>query len=717
MIGLAVMGALFISQAFLMSYNYTYLVVNHVEREAAPQDDQPEYGFMESRVWVKHAPAAAVLRPFAVLFTVLILAILLLALGTSNAELSQAGWSMEWLFTFPVPTRGLLLAKIGEYGLTSIFTWFTVFPLSSTVFWNAGWGAWALLAGALATLLVAFSIASVRVLIETTLRKRFPLHRVKNVQALCTLGGTICLFTVFGLLARGKPPDALFRIADSIGGALLYSPTGAIVQLATSVGGGIVLLGWSVLTMGLCLAAAEALLSDGLISAGGPYQGDRRARRTRSRGVGGILGKDLHLLLRDRNFMMQTIILPIIIVGFQLVVNPSLMGTGSGRRIAVLAFGVGAYVLAFGGFSVLTAERNALWLLFSLPQKLERLFQRKTILWAGLAALYATAVLAVGWRPSAATTVVEWAAPAFALIGVVLHAFLAGAMGVLGADPFETEIHKKVRPEWSMLYMLVAANYGMTLATGDFWTVLVLHVVLAFLVFAMWERVRARLPYLLDPSARPVRRIEASDGLVATFLFFCLQQVLVMGAAAMGVPASVSTAGAYGIAGFVTLLAVLYSFWRLRVTLVVHDLGLRFPRLGSLALGVVFGLAAASFAALYEAWMPGVHEVSEEGRSFLRAHEDWRNAYFVLAVLFAPVIEEFLFRGLLFRGLQRAMRTPFAVVASAMLFALIHPQISVLPVFVLGVLTAMVFSSTRSIWAAIATHMTYNLVVVVFAMG
>ena len=40
--------------------------------------------------------------------------ILLLSLGTSNAELSQVGWSMEWLYTFPVPPRGLLLAKLGD---------------------------------------------------------------------------------------------------------------------------------------------------------------------------------------------------------------------------------------------------------------------------------------------------------------------------------------------------------------------------------------------------------------------------------------------------------------------------------------------------------------------------------------------------------------------------------------------------------------------------
>ena len=715
-IGLAFMAAIFLLQGFLMSYNYTYLVVDHVESRAWPEGEAPPLKFAESRVWVERAPVEEVLRPFAVVFTILILAILLLGLGTSNAELSQVGWSMEWLFTFPVPTRGLLLAKVGEYGLTSIFSWLTVFPLSSVVLWSAGWGAWGLLAGGIATLFVALSIASVRVLIETFLRKNFALHRVKNFQALCTLFGTLFLFAIFGLMARAASPDLLFDVSDVIGGALLYAPTGAIVQLAASAGGGLTLLGWSVLTIGLCLGAAEAMIADGLVSAGGPYQGERRGRRSSRRSVGGILGKDLLLLLRDRNFMMQTIFLPILIVAFQLVVNPTLMASGSGRGVAVLAFGVGAYVLINGGLSVLTAERNALWLLFSLPQRLDRLFLRKALLWVGLAVAYAVAILSIGWRPEGEMEAVAWLAPLFAVCGVALHGFLAGAMGVLGSDPFETELHKKFRPEWGLLYMLVAGNYGMTLANGDLWTVIVLHVVLAFLVFSMWDRVRARLPYLLDPDAQPVRRIEASDGLMATFLFFCLQQMILMAAVGLGAPPTIATTFAYGVAGFVTLAAVFYVFWRRGVTRVVRDLGLVVPGVGKLLVGVLAGVVVGSVAALYLRYVPAAGQAMERGQEYLREHPEWRTATVVIAVGLAPVIEEFLFRGLLFRGLQRTMRPAFAVAGSALLFAVVHPPISVLPVFGLGIATALVFSRTRMIWAAIATHATYNAIVMLMTL-
>ncbi|MHC4952899.1 MAG: lysostaphin resistance A-like protein [Planctomycetota bacterium] len=712
-------GGILVALAFLMSYNYTFVVVNHVESQYTPPGESPGFDFLEP-VWVNRAPVDEVLHPFAVIFTMLVLALLFFGLGTANTELSQVGWSMEWLFTLPVPTRGLLLAKVGEYGLTSIFTWFTVFPLTSTILWSAGWGVWGFVLGAIAALLIALSNAAARVLIETYLRKRLSRHKVKNIQALCTIAGMVLLFTVFGLLARGKPPEILFRAGDAVGSVLLYFPAAAVLLVAKSLGGAVILLAWSIAIIGLCLAGAEALVSDGLLAAGGPYQGERRPRRGGARGIGGILGKDLHLLLRDRNFMMQTLVVPLIIVAFQLIVNPALTSGGSTRATAVLAFGVGAYVLAFGGFSILTAERSALWLLYSLPRRLDRLFLRKTVLWGGVAIAYASALLAITWRPSGSMTALEWAMPLFVILGVLLHAFLAGAMGMLGIDPLEREWQKKVRAEWSMLYMVIASAYGFTLAKGNMWHVVVVHTLLGLLVFAMWERVRLRLPYLLDPSASPVRRIEASDGLIGVFVLFGLQQVLFFVALALGASPSASQATAYFAASVITVCVILYSFWRLKVRDVVIDIGLRLPRAAPIFSGAAVGLAVAGIGLvdlrLIDA-NPVFQSVREAGEEAFPNEPGARVAIACVAVLIAPFIEEFLFRGLVLRGLQRAMRLPFAVLGSALAFAVVHPPASFAPVFLLGVAAALVFARTGVLWAAVATHATYNAVVVFFQLS
>jgi membrane protease YdiL (CAAX protease family) len=86
----------------------------------------------------------------------------------------------------------------------------------------------------------------------------------------------------------------------------------------------------------------------------------------------------------------------------------------------------------------------------------------------------------------------------------------------------------------------------------------------------------------------------------------------------------------------------------------------------------------------------------------------------VLVVVLAPLFEEFIFRGLLFRSLRRATGLPLAVAGSAAVFAVIHPPVSFLPVFVLGVVAALAFERTRLLWAPIAAHAVYNGALVVW---
>ena len=53
-----------------------------------------------------------------------------------------------------------------------------------------------------------------------------------------------------------------------------------------------------------------------------------------------MVGKDLRLLLRDRNLLVQTLIVPVLILTFQVVANPGLLSGAAGnfRHAAALAF-------------------------------------------------------------------------------------------------------------------------------------------------------------------------------------------------------------------------------------------------------------------------------------------------------------------------------------------------------------------------------------------
>jgi membrane protease YdiL (CAAX protease family) len=82
----------------------------------------------------------------------------------------------------------------------------------------------------------------------------------------------------------------------------------------------------------------------------------------------------------------------------------------------------------------------------------------------------------------------------------------------------------------------------------------------------------------------------------------------------------------------------------------------------------------------------------------------------VLAVLLAPLIEETVFRGWIQRPLERQWGAVPAVVTTAILFALVHGIVELLPYyFVTGLVLGTAAVITRSLWAPVFLHLTYNL--------
>jgi hypothetical protein len=85
-------------------------------------------------------------------------------------------------------------------------------------------------------------------------------------------------------------------------------------------------------------------------------------------------------------------------------------------------------------------------------------------------------------------------------------------------------------------------------------------------------------------------------------------------------------------------------------------------------------------------------------------------------VLAAPLCEEFIFRGLIFGGLRRSMPVWQAVVVSAAVFAAVHPTLSLLPVFVVGLCTACVYERNKTLLAPMLVHAGYNAAMIAAQM-
>ncbi len=78
-------------------------------------------------------------------------------------------------------------------------------------------------------------------------------------------------------------------------------------------------------------------------------------------------------------------------------------------------------------------------------------------------------------------------------------------------------------------------------------------------------------------------------------------------------------------------------------------------------------------------------------------------------VVLAPIVEELIFRGVIFSGFQKIYSSFWAIFFSAMLFALFHLNPWQLgPTFLLGLLLGFVRLRTSSLLAAIFTHALHN---------
>ncbi len=422
--------------------------------------------------------------------------------------------------------------------------------------------------------------------------------------------------------------------------------------------------------------------------------------------------RELTLLRRDRSFLVQTLVLPVIIVFSQIVfqgrLHSSTLSGISNATIASIAFGIAAYTLMMSAFQTLNSEGGALWLLFTVPRSLESVLREKARLWAVLALAYPLAVfiIAVVVKMHVDIELVGFAA--IVLLGVPIYAAIAVALGVFGCDPLAQEVRTKLRPTYVYLYMMLAGLYTYAIYASEWWQKVVVIVLSGLLSLALWQKARDELPYLLDPAASPPARVSTSDGIIAAMMFFVVQGItLAIFMAATHHISGNAIVTAYSVAGATTFGLFRLVYWRSKT--------LGIPRIFAAGVvkavgwGVGAGLAAALAGAVYLyalRRMDLLQDVMRESARGLSANI-WIP---LLAVVAAPIFEEFIFRGLIFGGLRRSLDAFPAIVASAAVFAIVHPPVSMIPVFGLGLGAALAFDRTKMLLAPMIAHGIYNAV-------
>ena len=165
-------------------------------------------------------------------------------------------------------------------------------------------------------------------------------------------------------------------------------------------------------------------------------------------------------------------------------------------------------------------------------------------------------------------------------------------------------------------------------------------------------------------------------------------------------------------AGAVTYAATRLIYWRARTNGVPRILNAGVP--AALMWGVGGGVAAALAGLAYI-------EIAAALDVFPALHPTGAFAGLgailwlaVVAIVAAPIFEEFIFRGLVFGGLRRSFGFAPAALASAAIFAVVHPPVSAIPVFIMGLCAALAYERTRMLAAPMAVHAIYNAAVLGF---
>lgn len=84
---------------------------------------------------------------------------------------------------------------------------------------------------------------------------------------------------------------------------------------------------------------------------------------------------------------------------------------------------------------------------------------------------------------------------------------------------------------------------------------------------------------------------------------------------------------------------------------------------------------------------------------------------FLLAVVFAPLLEETVFRGIVFRLTEKVTKGFGAVIISAAIFGVFHMNLAqAVYSMIMGVAAGMVYMKTRNLWFPIILHCGHNLI-------
>ena len=444
--------------------------------------------------------------------------------------------------------------------------------------------------------------------------------------------------------------------------------------------------------------------------------------------------KEFLWFLRDRSALVQAILIPLTVAGYQLFNLRGIIGYAQGawNYLCGVAILFGTYFLWVLGPKSLASEGTALWIALTWPRGLESLLKAKAWLWSMISTALVALILAY------AVYVFPHEIWKIAIVGVAWFFFgrsMAEKSVTLVTVSSSSGEQEKIPSGRRWAAQLGMLTFAIGVLTQQ-WHVAVMGIVYSYITAAaMWQNFRARLPYLYDPWSE---QLPPAPTLMHAMISISI--LVEVGAIAAGLLLVVvgreNIAMARAIAYAICSVAVSVGVWHFLDVRNVSNrdiwrwddgpshtsraiawvrsqsrpIGFALLLLLGAAAGAALGLAAHGYT-LILTHIPASSELIRKSQEAMDKIPNLRLSYGIMAVFFAPFAEEYLFRGLLYRALDREWGGWRAVVGAAAFFAVYHPALAWPPVFLVGACNALLFKKTGRLAPAVALHMAYNAVV------
>lgn len=145
----------------------------------------------------------------------------------------------------------------------------------------------------------------------------------------------------------------------------------------------------------------------------------------------------------------------------------------------------------------------------------------------------------------------------------------------------------------------------------------------------------------------------------------------------------------------------------------LSSIGLRLPKVAWVAVGIAGGVATSLIVSLLvrELRIQSSYDLQYEHYIVSQATGPIAAALFLVFVVFGPIVEEIVFRGVVMGGLMTVTNGVVAVVVSAAIFAGMHATggaAQVTGAFIFGLVAGWLYLRTRSIVPSSVAHITFN---------